>query len=298
MNNLMLEVSNGLAGAVSAADHSIVRVDGRRRQSATGIAWTADGVIVTANHVLRRDDQIQVALAGGREMPAELVGRDQTTDVAVLRIEHAELNPLIEADKQKLAVGQLVLALGRPGHSVQATLGILSALGKGWRTRAGGQIDRYMQTDVVMYPGFSGGPLVDVEGHLVGMNSSALHPGVSLVVPFPTLFRVANSLLDHGHVKRGYLGVSSQRVSLPEAIREEIGQKSGLLVISVESGSPADGAGLTLGDTIVGLADSAVRRHEDLLALLSSDSVGTEIPIRIVRSGRVTTLSVTISERP
>jgi len=298
MSNVLSEFSNALAATVAAAAPSIVRVDGRRRQSATGIIWTEDGVVVTADHVVRKDDAIQIEMPDGELIPANLLGRDRTTDVAILRVEAAGLIPLVEANKQTMTVGQMVLALGRPGHTVQATFGILSAIGKSWRTMLGGQIDRYVQTDVVMYPGFSGGPLVNAQGHLVGMNTSALHPGVSLVVPFPTLDSVARSLLAHGHVRRGYLGVSSQRVRLPEAVREEIEQSAGLLIISVEPESPADKAGLTLGDTIVALADSAVSHHEDLLALLTGDIVGTAVPLRIVRSGQVMTVSVTIGERP
>jgi S1-C subfamily serine protease len=297
MANVLADLSNALAEAVTNAGPSVVRVEARRRIPATGIVWSADGVILTAHHVVTQDENISLGLVDGKTVSATLVGRDPTTDVAVLRADAKDLSPFTEANKQELGVGHLVLALGRPGKSVQATLGIISALGDGWRTRMGGAIDRYLQTDVVMYPGFSGGPLVDANGRLVGLNTSALSDGVSLALPTSTLGRVAESLLAHGRVRRGYLGVSTQRVRLPEALKGELGQKSGLLVISVEPDSPAEKGGLTLGDTIVSLANEVVHSHDDLLALLTGDRVGTAVPMRIVRGGQVQTLDVTIGER-
>lgn len=294
---VLADLSDALAVTVANAGPGVVRVEGRRRLPASGIVWSADGVILTANHIVRRDENINVGLDDGRTVTATLVGRDPSTDLAVLKADATDLTPIPHTGQKVLAVGHLVLALGRPGRTVQATLGIISALGEGWRTHMGGQIDRYLQTDVVMYPGFSGGPLVGATGELAGLNTSALSRGVSLSLPTTTLSRVAESLLTHGRVKRGYLGVNTQRVHLPDALKEELGQKAGLLIVSVESGSPAAQGGLTLGDTIVGLAGSAVSKHDDLLALLSGDRVGTAVPIKIVRGGQVQTLEVTIGER-
>lgn len=298
MTNVLTNLSNALAGAVAGAGPAVVRVEGRRRLPATGFVWSADGVIVTAHHVVTRDDNISIGLDDGRSISGALIGRDPTTDLAVLRADAGELAPFVEANKQELGVGNLVLALGRPGKSVQATFGIISALGGSWRTRVGGEIDRYLQTDLVMYPGFSGGPLIDAAGRLVGLNTSALSRGISLAVPTPTLSRIVESLLAHGRVRRGYLGVSTQRVRLPEALRGELNQKRGLLIVSVEAGSPAEQGGLTLGDTIVGIAGAAVSNHEDLLTLLTGDRVGTAVPVKFVRGGQVQSLDVTIGERP
>ncbi|MBK6328546.1 MAG: trypsin-like peptidase domain-containing protein [Chloroflexi bacterium] len=297
MANVLAELSDTLANTVAAAGASVVRVEGRRRIPATGIVWSADGLIVTAHHVVAQDENIQVGLPDGRVVAATLVGRDPSTDTAVLRAAAADLTPLTESNKQELGVGNLVLALGRPGKTVQATLGIVSALGDGWRTRMGGQIDRYLQTDVVMYPGFSGGPLVDAHGRLAGMNTSALMGGVSLAIPTVTLARVIDALVADGRMKRGYLGVSTQRVKLPTELREQLGQKTGLLIVSAEPNSPASAAGLTLGDTIVTLDGEKVRDHDDLLALLSGDRVGTAVPVGIVRGGQVQPMQVTIGER-
>ncbi len=297
MANAMTNLSKAMAEAVTTASPGVVRIEGRQRIPATGIVWSAEGAIITANHVLRRDENITVGLVDGHSAAATLIGRDPSTDIAVLRVEENELAPLVEANKQEMSVGNLVLALGRPGHTVQATLGVVSALGDSWQTRHGGRIDRYLQTDVLMYPGFSGGPLIDGNGRILGMNTSGIMGGVSLAIPTQTLSRVADTLLTHGRMKRGYLGVSTQRAGLPQELHDELGQKTGLLIISTEADSPAAQGGLTLGDTIVGIADEKVRNHDDLVAQLTGDVVGTAVPVKIVRGGKVETLEVTIGER-
>lgn len=297
MSNVLTELSAAMGTAVSQADSGIVRVEGRRRLGATGIVW-GDGLILTANHVVNHDDGLKIGLPNGERAEASLIGRDPSTDLALLKTEASGLTPLTEANKQELGVGNLVLALGRPGRTVQATLGIVSALGDGWRTRLGGQIDRYLQTDVVMYPGFSGGPLIDVAGQLIGLNTSALGRGVSLTIPTQTLARVADALQAHGRVQRGYLGVSTQRVHLPDDLKAELNQKRGLLVVSVENDSPAAKAGLTLGDTLVAFGDSPVQSHDDLLALLAGDVVGTAVSAKFVRGGKLHTTEITVAARP
>jgi S1-C subfamily serine protease len=295
--SVLSDLSQALADTVAQAGSGVVRVEARRRLPASGIVWSADGLIITAHHVVSRDDNITIGLPDGTSVSASVVGRDPTTDTAVLRAEASGLTPLTESDKKNLGVGHLALALGRPGKTVQATLGIISALGDSWRTPWGGQIDRYLQTDVVMYPGFSGGPLVDANGRLIGLNTSGLSQGVSLAVPKSTLARVAETLLAHGRMRRGYLGVNTQRVHLPENIQADLGQKSGLLIVSVEKDSPAAQGGLTLGDTIVAFGDTAVSHHDDLLAQLSGDQVGTAVPVKILRGGKLEMVDVTVGER-
>jgi len=296
MADVLAQLSESLAETVEKAGPGVVRVEGRRRLPATGIVWSAEGVIVTANHVVRHDEQIGIGLADGGRVNATVAGRDPSTDLAVLKAETGDLAAAERAGGE-LHVGHLVLALGRPGRTVQATLGIVSALGNSWRTPMGGQIDRYLQTDVVMYPGFSGGPLVGAGGQVIGLNTSALARGVSLTIPVATVERVASTLLAHGRMQRGYLGVSTQPARLPKAVREELDQETGLLVVSVEPDSPADEGGLVLGDTIVGLGGSAVRQHDDLLAALSGDVVGQKTPLKIVRGGEVRTVNVTVGQR-
>lgn len=297
MAKSLMGVSDELAELVKQSSAAVVRVEGRRRTNASGIVWSADGHIVTANHVIRRDDGIAVGLDNGESLPATLVGRDESTDVALLKIDATDLSPMTHATESEMAVGHLVVALGRPGKTVQATVGIVSALGGGWRTGMGGEIDNYVQTDVIMYPGFSGGPLVGAGGRLLGMNTSGFGQGVSLTIPHTTLSRVADSLRAHGRIQRGYLGVSTQRVRLPENIQAELNQRAGLLIVSVEPSSPADEGGLTLGDTIVSVSGQPIRTHDDLLAALTGDAVGQKEAIRVLRGGQLQELVVKIGER-
>jgi len=297
MSNTLTALSDALAAAVEAAGPSVVRVEARRRLPASGIVWSADGLIVTAHHVVERDENIRVGLPDGQTVPASLIGRDPSTDLALLRARASGLAPAAWAAAETLRVGHLMLALGRPGQTVMATLGIVSALKKDWRTPAGGQFDHYLQTDALMYPGFSGGPSVDATGRIIGLNSSALLRGVSLAVPAGTVRRVADALLAHGRIKRGYLGVAAQPVRLAGGLAAQLGQETGLLLGSVEPGSPAERGGLFMGDTIVALAGHPVRHLDDLLALLSSDRVGQAVPVRIVRGGQVLEVTVVIGEQ-
>ena len=261
-------LSEQMADTVESVAPSIVRVGGRRRMGASGVVWAADGVIVTANHVVRRDE-VSVGLPNGEKVSASIIGRDPTTDLAVLRADTSGLTAATWDDAH-LRVGQLVLALARPGRGVQATLGVVSAIGESWRTGAGGEIDRYLQTDVLMYPGFSGGPLLAGEA-FAGINSSALLRGASVTIPATTVRRVVESLVSHGRVRRGYLGISSQMVRLPTELAESIGQETALLLVNVEPESPAAAAGLLMGDTLVALDGQPVRDVDDLMALLGGD---------------------------
>ena len=293
---ILSQLSDALAATVAAASPGVVRVEGRSRLPASGIIWSSDGVVLTAHHVVKHEDGITVGLPGGQNVPATLVGRDPTTDLAALRVQATGLNPPAWAEPEGLQVGHLVLALGRPGQAARATLGVVSALGDSWHTPTGGRIERYLQTDVVMYPGFSGGPLVDVSGRVLGLNTSALMRGISITVPAPTLRRVVGILLAHGRISRGYLGVGTQPVRLPSSMAQELGQDTGLLLVSVAPGSPADQHGLLLGDTIIALNGQPVRHVDDLLALLSGDLIGATVAIRMVRGGQPHEQSVVIGE--
>ncbi|MFN8530951.1 MAG: trypsin-like peptidase domain-containing protein, partial [Anaerolineae bacterium] len=278
MADVLKNLSQEMAEAVETAAASIVRIEARRRMPATGVIHTSDGVIVTANHVVERDENVRVGLPNGETVAATVVGRDPSTDLALLRVNATGLTAALWDTDNQARVGHLVLALGRPENTVQATLGVISALGEGWRTAMGGQMDRYVQTDVTMYPGFSGGPLLSVSGYFVGLNSSALARGVSVTIPAATISRVASTLLQHGRVKQGYLGVSAQPVRLPAAVASNVNQETGLMLLAVEDQSPAAEGGLAMGDTIIGLDGLSVRLMDDLMALLSSDRVGKSVP--------------------
>ncbi len=296
MPEVLSQLSNALADVVAAASEVVVRVDGRRRLPASGIVW-ADGVVVTTHHSLERDDDLRLGLPDGRTVSATLAGRDPSTDLAVLRTETRGLKTAAVSSLEGLRVGHLALALGRPGQAVQATLGVVKALGEAWTTRVGSHIDRYLESDIVMYPGFSGGPLVDVEGQVLGLNTSALLRGVTLTVPSPTVRRTVEQLLAQGRIRRGYLGVGMQPVALPADLAGRLGQEGGLLLVSVEPDSPANRAGLTLGDTLLAAEGQSVRHLEDLLRLLSAERIGQELSLRILRGGQVLQITVTVGER-
>ena len=297
MAETLKKISDDLAQTVEATGPSIVRVAARRRLPASGIVWSSDGTIVTAHHVIERDDSIELGLPDGGTATATLAGRDPTTDIAVLRTSAAGLAEPQWRDADSLRVGNIVLALGRPGKSVLATMGIVSALGESWRTPAGGRLDHYLQTDVVMYPGFSGGPLVDSQGRVVGLNTSALARGAALAVPFDTLGRVVEALLSRGRIRRGYLGVGAQPARLPDSLAKELGQETGLLLVSVEAGSPAEQSGLLMGDTLVRLNGNRIRHLDDLFAALDEKTIGQPVPARLVRGGKLQDAAISVGER-
>lgn len=297
MAEVLQNLSNALAQVVSNAGQSIVQVDARRRVPATGVVWSEDGVIVTSHHVVREEEKIKVGLPNGDVVAAEFVGRDPTTDLAVIKAEASGLVPPSWVSGSDVAVGHLTLAIGRPLGDLQATLGVVSAMSENWTSPAGGQFDYYLQTDVVMYPGFSGGPLVAVDGTFIGLNTSALRRGVSLTVPTDTVVRVTNALLTDGRIRRGYLGVSAQGVTLPDALQTEFKQETGLMLVMVDPDGPAGQGGLAMGDTIIALDSEPTRSMDELQRLLNGDRVDQTVPVKIVRGGSVQDVSVTIGER-
>lgn len=296
MVETLKHLSDEMAALVAASSDAIVRIDGRQRLAASGIVWQADGIILTAHHVVERDEGITVGLADGTTVDATVVGRDPGADLAVLRVNRTNLTAATWVDGGELKVGHLVLALGRPGNQIQATLGIISALGGEWRTHAGGTIDRYVQTDVVMYPGFSGGPLVVADGRFAGLNTSGLTRNTSVALPHGTLMRVVQSILTHGHVPRGYLGVGVQPVRLAENLQQLVGQETGLMVMSVDADGPAAQAGLVQGDVITALEGTPIRHVDELQTFLGSDRVGKVLETRLLRGGALQQLSMTVGQ--
>jgi S1-C subfamily serine protease len=290
-------ISKSAAAVVTQASQSVVRVDARRRHPASGIVWSADGLILTAHHVVRRDDEIRIGLADGRELPATLVGRDPSTDLALLRVDAMGLSAAEWRSEESLGVGELVLALGRPGQNVQASLGVISALGGAWRSMGGGKVSHYIRPDLVMYPGFSGGPLIDGEGKVIGLATSALTREGGIALSAATVQPVVETLLTHGRMRRGYLGVGVQPAKLPAAVAESLERETGVLLNSIETDSPAAAAGLLVGDILVALDGEAVERPEDLTLLLQGSQVGQTVSAQIVRGGTLTDISVTVGER-
>jgi S1-C subfamily serine protease len=297
MTKTLEALSTAIADGVESASRAVVRVDGRRRISATGIAWGEEGLILTANHVVKREEGVRVGFESGETLHAEVLGRDPTTDLALLKVDTKIEDLPRWADSDSLRVGHIVLALGRPGANIQATLGVTSAVGSPWRTPTGGELKRYIQTDVVMYPGFSGGPLINAGGEYVGLNSSALVRGVSITIPNESLFLVAQDLVNYGQVRRGYLGVSLQIVKLSESLATELGQKTGLLIAGIEPSSPAARGGLYQGDILVATSESPLRHMDDLFVQLRGENIGSNMAFRVVRAGQLHNVEVEIVER-
>lgn len=297
-NNAGLALSNAVADAVEQAGKVTVLVNARRRMPLSGTLFASD-LVLTASHGVEREEDIQVLLAGGGEKSAALVGRDRGTDLAVLRLQSAADLAAAQPAAQSARVGSLVLAVGRPSaEGVQASLGMVNAIGGGLRTQGGGLIDRYLVTDAVPYPGFSGGPLVDLGGGLLGINTSGLVRGSSLAIPADLAWNIAQNLAQHGRIRRGFLGIRSQVVDLP-AQGQSLGreQSSGLLIIGVEADGPAAKSGLMVGDILVGLNNKPVADHDALLVLLSGDAAGQTVPVQVLRGGQLQTLNVLVGEK-
>ncbi len=298
VSNMMTALSDAMVGAVEKAGAATVMVNARQRFPASGIAYAVD-LVLTANHVVERDDDITIGLADGTTLSAKVAGRDPGSDLALLRLERGGLAPA-ERAAQDARVGQLVLALGRPTlEGIQASLGVVSAVAGPVRTERGGVLEKYLRTDAIPYPGFSGGPLVDGEGRILGVNSSGFAPGASITIPVSVAWAAADTLARFGKVRRGYLGIRSQPVEVPGAAAAKLGrvQKAGLLLVGVETDSAAAHGGLLVGDIIVGIAGKPVENHDDLLAGLGADAVGKPLAFDLVRGGELRTVSVTVGER-
>lgn len=283
MPNALTDLSDSLAAAVEAASAFTLLVDARKRYSASGIAYAPD-LVLTADHVVTREDDLRVGLPDGKTLPATVAGRDPGSDLAVLRLAEKALTSAKAAPSAK--VGQLVLALGRPSSAgMQASFGIIIAINGPARTWRGGLLDQFYQTETVPYPGFSGGPLVDASGALLGLNTSGLTRGEALTIPASTAWSIAKALAEHGTVKRGYLGVRTQPV------------EGGLLILWLEDGGPAKTGGLLVGDILTGVSGASLKDADDLFASLQGDVVGKPVSVDILRGGQPQTLKVTPGER-
>ena len=296
MSNMLMDLSNAFADAAEKAGNSTVLVNARRRQPASGIAFAAD-LILTAEHAVERDEDISVVLADGSEVRASVAGRDPVTDLAVLKLEKAVAEPAEKGPDAR--VGQIVLAVGRPStRGIEASLGTISAINGPVRMPRG-QLEKFYRTDTTPYPGFSGGPLVDAEGRVVGLNTSGFGRGVLITIPAEIAWKVANELAKNGSIKRGYLGIRSQPVELTTASQSALKreQASGLLIVGLEPHSPAEAGGVLVGDTLVGINGQPVADHDDLFIRLSGEVVGKSVPVEILRGGQPQNLTVSVEER-
>jgi S1-C subfamily serine protease len=298
--SVLVDLSNSLADAVERVGRSVVTVKARGRVSSSGIYWQ-QGIIVTADHTVEREDNISIMLPDGNNLGATLAGRDSGTDLAVLKVEGADLPTVSVGDANELRVGNLVVAVARPGETgLSATLGPISVVGGPWRTWSGGQIDRLVRPDLTLYPGFSGGPLIDTRGQVVGINTSGLSRGMGLAVPAATVKRVTEQLLTRGHIARGYVGLGMQPVRLNDALKANvsISRDSGLIVVSVEPSGPAEQAGVLVGDIIIDMGGTSVADTRDVQSVLDPDRVGKPLSVKLIRGGQLQQLDLTVGERP
>jgi S1-C subfamily serine protease len=288
------DLSRDIADLVGRLGPSVVRVDARRGRPATGIIW-ADNLVLTADHVLEQEDTIQVS-GSGATVKASIAGRDPGTDLALLRAEGLNGVPAPRGRSTEVRVGHVVIAIGQAG-GLQVTVGIVSGLSGSFRSWRGGQVERLIQTTAELLPGFSGGPLVDAEGRVIGINSWNFGRGVSRAVPLETAERVAENLKTHGRIRRAYLGLGAQPVRLSETLANLLGQESGLLIVTVEPGGPAQTAGLLQGDTIVSVDGDPVRHLDELFSTLGALEVGSAHRLLVVRAGERKDVAITVGER-
>lgn len=294
MTDVAVDLSNSLAAAVDRAAPAVVRVNGRRRGPASGVVYRDDGVVVTAHHVLEWDEGIEVVLADGRALAATLLGRDPGTDLAVLRVDASDL-AVPDWSSAAPRAGHLVLAVARSEHGPRAVHGIVAGTGGPWRTAGGGRVDAYLETDIGLFPGYSGSLLAGASGEALGVNTAGLLRGAGVALPPATLQRVVEALLAHGQVRRGYLGVGTMPVRLAPGQAGE--HEGGLIVLSVQPDSPAARAGVMLGDVLVAFDGHPLDRPRDLLARLDDEAVGRPATVRVLRAGELRDLTLTVGSR-
>jgi S1-C subfamily serine protease len=298
MSNVLVELSDALADAAEKAGNATVLVDARRRMPASGIVYASD-LILTADHIVEREEGLKVILGDGTEISARIAGRDAGSDLAVLKLERA-VNTVAEATRSPARLGQIALVLGRPSpNGIEASLGTVSAIGGPIRTGRGGMLEKYIRTDSISYPGFSGGPLVAADGTVLGVNTSGLANGAAVTIPADIAWRIADTLVKHGRIQRGYLGIRSQTVEIPAASQKALKreQATGLLIVGVENDSPASTGGLIVGDILVAVADVPILHHDELFARLNGEVVGKSTPIDVLRGGQPQMINVVIGEK-
>jgi S1-C subfamily serine protease len=308
--------SRAVISAAESVSPSVVNIDVRQRVKreaggarfprdarggGSGFVFTPDGFILTNSHVVHGASAIEVTLADGRRVQAAPVGDDPDTDLAVVRISPVDLVPVRLGDSESVRVGQLVIAIGNPyGFQYSVTAGVVSALGRSLRSASGRLIDNVIQTDAALNPGNSGGPLVTSRGEVIGVNTAIILPaqGICFAVAINTAKFVAARLIKDGRIRRAYIGVQGQNVQLPRRVVRfhRLPAEGGVLVVSVEHGSPAERAGVRDGDVIVEYAEQPVTGIDDLHKLLTERQVGVGAPITVIRRAEKVALDIVPAE--
>jgi S1-C subfamily serine protease len=289
----VMDLSEAMAGAVERAARSVFAVHGRRRLPSTGVLWRA-GYVVTASHTVEPDREVSLSGPDGRTVAARLAGRDPGLDIAVLTADVASVPAPEIADDGAIRIGHLAMAIGA---GPRASAGIVSALDATGGRRAGGEL---LAIDLTLYPGFSGGPLVDVLGRVLGITTSGVSRHLQCAVRASAVTRLVDHVARRGSIPRPYLGVGTQSVELSEAVRERLhlAQTSAVVLVSVKADSPAAAAGLIIGDVVISIAGHAITEPGDLVAVLRPDRVGETVTVSILRGGEPRELRVSVGERP
>lgn len=306
---LLDSYSKAVISAAELVSPSVVNIEIKQRTkskkeiggSGSGFIFTPDGLIFTNSHVVHNASEIKVTLPDGRSFIADLIGDDPDTDLAVVRISGNEISAAELGDSQNIRVGQLVIAIGNPyGFQYSVTAGVISALGRSFRSMNGRLIDNIIQTDAALNPGNSGGPLINTRGEVIGVNTAIIPQaqGICFATSINTAKIVAVQLINEGRVRRSYIGVAGQNIPIHRRIvrYHKLSEEQGVFVISVEKNSPAERAGLMEGDIILSYRDTNIKSIDDLHKLLTDKEVGIESDLRILRRTEIKTLKITPEE--
>lgn len=293
----LLGVSQAVSELVRSVQTSVVGVGSRHAACASGIAWEKD-LVVTSAHVIEREERLSVVSSDGRRLEAECVGTFLPADIGLLRVKGGELTPFPRGGEPALELGELVLALGRSGQRLRAKLGVLSQLGEAWRLGSGVKVERYIESDIAPCPAFSSGALVRADGSLIGVNSARFGRDALVTLPTATVAGVVTALCERGRVRRAELGVAAHPVQLPMPLEQRLGQGAGLLVMAVRAESPADRAGVMLGDVLLRFGGAVLDGVEELENSLGEAAIGQPVEVELLRGGERRVLRVEPREKP
>ena len=302
--NNLADFSAQITKAVETAAASIAAIDARPRVATSGIIWREGGVIVSTNHTIRRDENITISFADGRTATASVIGRDPGTDLAVLKIEDAEiaktLHPAQTLETSHVKAGNIVLAVGRTGAEIAASFGIVNKVSGAWRTWRGDEIERLLGLDLSIFLGFSGGALIDTDGSVLGVNTSAFGRGMALTIPSETVNRVVDVLLSKGKISKPYLGIGTQTVPITENLRGKLNleQKGGLMMLTVEADGAAEKAGVLIGDVLLSIDGKLTHEPADVQAAMWGKEAGETVTAKILRGGEITEIEIVLGSRP
>lgn len=302
METSLSSFSNELTKLVQQAASSVVAVHARRRFPSSGVHWGQD-LVVTADHTVTREEEIRVTLPDGKAVDASLIGRDPGADVAALKVPGLGAAPasIAAANQAKPALGEFALVVGRsPDSGPNASLGIVGAVSGDWQTWRGGRLGQYIRLDATLYPNSSGGIVVNSRGEILGIATSALSRVAGLAIPAADVSRISKQLLEKGYIPQGYLGIGAYPAAIPEALKTKLAlpNATGILILSVEKGGPAERAGMLLGDVLVTLNATAIETIEDLQAFSASGVIGKSVNARFIRAGALAEAAIVVGERP